>query len=316
MEESYMVATDITGKSCDVDLSGYPGTEGGYFYIYATDGVKTAEAQSPFINKPFTAPVIITEQKEIPKIKITEEIYFPTEIYDAQDGWLSGESVSWILDGGKEVSITHILQSWPYMLEPGLHTFKCVATNSGGLSAEKEFKFEIIDDESDIPNDQFRDDVIFALKGGYKVPVTRIDAPITRAQYSYFTFLLYFWINPDGLAYYDRDAIKDCGDDDYHEFFMDYLGAMKAPDGYFNPNMPVTQREAMMAMYQVYMLATNPGAFLEDLDITEEEVLKTLIEIGVIDTDGENAYQPDEKISKKLALVRIGRFDDWMFVDE
>jgi hypothetical protein len=88
--EYYLLASDIKEKSFNADLEGYPGGAGVYFYIYATDGVRTAEARSPVVNAKYTAPQILTEQKDIPKIKVTEEIYFPTKIYDAQDGWLTG----------------------------------------------------------------------------------------------------------------------------------------------------------------------------------------------------------------------------------
>ena len=315
MDEYFMVASDITGRSYDVDLSDYPGSEGGYFYIYATDGVRTAEKNSPFINMPFKAPVILTEQKEVPKIKITEEIFYPIEIYDSQDGWLYGLEVEWFLDGdmSDSISVTNVFQAWPYQFEPGIHTITCIATNSGGLSVEKDFKFEILNDESDLPNDKFRQDIVYALTNGYMAPVSRIDAPITRGEYADFAFMLYYYINPDGLARYDETAIKDCGSDDYSEFFMDYLGVMKASSGYFNPQNSITQKEAMTIMYQVYMLAVNPGTTLDDLEYTEEELAEFFVSIGVFDEIGENLYSANEKLSKKLALVRSARMDMWTF---
>ena len=314
MEEYFMVATGLTGRSHEVNLSTYPGSEGGYFYIYATDGINTAEKNSPYINKPFIAPVILTEQKEITKVKITEAIYYPVEIYDAQDGWLGGNSVSWILNG-EEVSITHALESWPYMLDPGTYTFTCIATNSAGLSTEKDFRFEILNDESDLPNDEFREDIKYALANNYIVPVSRLDAPITRGELSEFGFMLYYWLaDPDSLAFYDAAAIKDS--EKYGAFFMDYLGVMEAQDGYFYPNNSMTQREAMLVMYQVATIATNPGMTLQDLVYTEEGVLEWFISVGVIDASGENVFQPDEKMSRKLALVRIARLDKMFFPDE
>ena len=318
MEQYFVVATNIQGRSYDVDLSDYPGSEGGYFYIYATDGVKTAEINSPMINMPFKAPTILTEQKEIPKIKITEEIYYPIEIHDAQDGWLSGDDVEWFLDGDMSVSvsITCVLQAWPYQLSPGIHTFTCVATNSGGLSVEKDFKFEIVFDESDIPDDQFKPDIVHALTEGYTASVKRIDAPITRGEFADLAFMLYYYINVGGLPQYDRDAIKDCGSNDYSEFLMDYLGVMKADSGYFNPQNSITQKEALIVLYQVHVLATNPGMILDEINYTEEEVVEFYKGMGIIDDSGENVYNADAKLSKKIAFVRTGRLDKAVFSEE
>jgi len=311
-EEYYLLGSELTGTSLKVNLSDYPGTTGGYFYIYATDGVRTAEKNSPYINLPFKAPVILTEQKGIPKIKITEEIFFPIEIYDAQDGWLSGESVSWMIYG-EEVSITCVLQSWPYMLDPGLHTFTCIATNSAGLKAQKEFTFEIVDDESDIPDDWSRPFIVHALRQGYVVPVARIDSPVTRSEYADLMFMLFYWANPDGLVYYDENLIRDCGPYDYNEFLMVSLGVMEAPGGYFEPAKSLTQREAMKIMYQVSMLATNPGMTVKDIVFDENEAKAFFTEIGVFSESGGNMYQPDERLTKKIALARSGLMDIWVF---
>ena len=318
MKEYFLIKSELTGRSCEVDLSDYPGGERGYFYIYATDGIRTAENKSPFINKPYKAPVIITAQKDTPKIKVTEEIYFPTEIYDAQDGYLSGDSVEWFLDGdmSKSVSITRALQAWPYQLEPGIHTFTCVATNSGGLAAEKDFKFEIVNDESDLPNDWSRSHIVYALTNGYIAPVSRIDAPITRGEFADLAFMLFYYMWPDGLVYYDGDLIKDCGVDDYSEFLMATLGLMDAPDGYFDPHSSVTQGEAMKILYQVYLMSLNNTTDLNAIGFDENEAIKFFTESGVFSESGENGYNPNEKLSKKIALARSGILDDWIFDEE
>ena len=141
--ESYTLAYDIEESFYRVDMTDYPGTNGGFFLIHATDGVRTVEVKSPLINKPFKAPEIITGQSDIPTVKVTEGITFYTRIFDAQDGQMSGSNVSWMLDG-IEVSSTNVLKTQPYQLTPGQYTFICEATNSAGISARKAFTFEII----------------------------------------------------------------------------------------------------------------------------------------------------------------------------
>ena len=312
--EYYLLASDIKEMFFEADLTAYPGRDGAYFYIYVTDGVRTAEAYSPKINVEYSPPQILTEQVEIPKVKITEEIYFPAKIYDAQDGWLSGSSVRWILNG-EEVSITSVLQTWPYQLEPGLHTFTCIATNSAGLSAQKDFTFEIIDDESDLPDDWSRPEIVHALKEGYIVPLDRIEAPVTRGQFADLMFMLYYNMYPDGLPYYNKNLVTDCGDDNYSEFMMAYLGIMEAPGGLFNPSKSLTERDALRIMYQAWMLASNPGMVLRDINYDEKEALDMFTKNGIFD-NSQNIFKPDEKLSKKSALVWVSRMDKWVSPDE
>ena len=140
--ESYILAYDIEEKSFKTDLTDYPGTDRGFFRLYATDGVSTAEAISPLINKQYKAPEIITSQKEIPSVKATEGISLYTRIFDAQDGQMTGDNVRWTLDG-KEVATTNVLRTQPNQFTPGPYTFICTATNSAGLSTQKAFTFRV-----------------------------------------------------------------------------------------------------------------------------------------------------------------------------
>ena len=313
--KTYLLAADIQERSFEVDLTKYPGSENGYFYIYATDGVRTTEAKSASISVRYNAPKFLTEQIEIPKVKVTEEIYYKTKIYDDQDGWLSGSSVSWMLNG-EEVSITSVLQTWPYQLEPGLHTFTCIATNSADLSTQKDFKFEIIDDESDLPDDWSRPEIVYALKKGYIVSISRMEAPITRGQFADLMFMLFYHMNPEGLPYYDKDLVTDSGEDNYSEFMMASLGLMEAPGGIFQPHKSMSQRDAVKILYQTWMLAANPDLEIKDLIYNEDEAVEFLINNEVLNEDGENVFQPEEKMSKKLALVWISRIDRWVFPEE
>jgi len=141
--ESYILAYDTEKNFHETDLTDYPGTNCGYFKLYATDGVRTAEVISPLINKQFKAPEIITSQKEIPVVKAAAGISLYTRIFDAQDGQMKGNNVRWTLEG-EEVASTNVLRTQPNQLAPGTYTFICTATNSAGLSTQKEFTFKVI----------------------------------------------------------------------------------------------------------------------------------------------------------------------------
>ena len=310
-DEFYNIASNITGRSFEVDLSAYPGTDEGYFYIYATDGIRTGENDSPWIRVPYKAPEIITEQRSIPESKITEEILLDTDIYDMQDGWLWGSEVVWTL-GGKEFMSGSTLWVWPYELAPGTHTFTCTATNSAGMSVSKEFTFRIIDDESDLPNDWSRADIINALSNGFVVPLNRIDTQITRGQYASLMTVVYATIavDDDPFPEYVEDVVKDCGQDDYDQFLMVYLGVMDAPGGRFEPSKPLTQAEAALILYCVIGMA-DPD--IVDFDVDLADIVEIFTDNDIIDASGPNAYSASANLTNRLALVRLSRLYGVLF---
>ena len=310
-DEFYNVASNITGRSFEVDLSVYPGTHEGYFYIYATDGVKTSGIDSPWITVPYKAPEIITEQKSIPEVKITEEILLDVDIYDMQDGWLWSDEVVWTLDG-KEFMSGSTLWVWPYEVAPGTHTFTCTATNSEGMSVSKEFTFVILDDESDLPDDWSREDIVNALSNGFVVSLNRIDTQITRGQYAALMSVVYGTVSDEYDPYpdYEENVVTDCGFDDYDQFLMVYLGVMDAPGGRFEPSKPVTQSEAAVILYRVLGMA-DPD--IVDTDAEEADIVEIFIYFEIIDESGPNAYSAAANLTNRLALVRLSRLYEVLF---
>jgi len=307
----FNLGTNITGRSFEADLSSLPGTSEGYFYIYATDGVRTGEAASEWIQVAYKAPMIISSQDHIPEYRITEEITFNVEIYDKQEGWLWDNEVQWYLNG-KEFMSGSLLWVWPYELPPGTHTFTCVATNSAGLTVSEDFSFTIINDESDIPTDWSREDIVNALSNGFVVPINRIDAPITRGQFATLMTTLYGLVSEEESPYpdYIADVVIDSGQDNYDQFFMVHIGVMDAIDGRFEPNRPITQQEAALIMYRVVALA---DPYLLDVNDSEEVILEAFGDNNILDEDGPNSYQESENLSKRLALVRLSRLYDAIF---
>ena len=306
-DEQYNIAANITERSLEVDLSSYPGSEAGFFYIFATDGVRTGETDSPWVKVPYKAPDIITEQAEIPEIKITEEILFEVDVYDMQDGWLWDEDeVVWML-GGREYMTGAFLWVWPYELAPGTHTFSMTATNSAGMAVSREYSFHILDDESDLPDDWSRPDIVAALANGFVLPLNRLDAAITKAQYAGLMTTLYGYMHEgddDPYPDYVEGVVTDCGQDDYDEFMMVYLGLMDAPGGRFEPNKAMSQDEAALIMYRT--MAVADPEFLDDThDLAE--IMELFMDVEVVDKSGPNAYQATKNLSNKLALVRLNR---------
>jgi len=281
-DKYYLLASDIQETSFEADLSSYPGSENSYFHLYATNGVRTAEAKSPPVKVQHKAPEILTAQKMIPVIKVTEEIYFKTEIYDAQDGKLSGDSVIWTLNGEKAAG-TNVLRTKPYQLEPGKHSFICTATNSGGVSAQKEFVFEIIDDESDLPGDWSRPEIVRALKSGYIIPLIRIEAPVPRGQFM-----------------------------DLMSALLKNAGITEAFGEVSEPQKSLTEREALKILYETWALIKNPLRKIADNEYNENGAKELFINSGVFDQK-DNIYEPDEKLSNKSALVWVYRVDKVLY---
>ena len=293
-------------------MSTYPGAEEGYFYIFATDGVRSSGIDSPWVKVPYKAPDIITEQSNIPEYKITDEILLDVDIYDMQDGWLWDSEVVWTLDG-REFMSGSTLWVWSYEIAPGTHTFSCTATNSAGMSVSKNFTFRIIDDESDLPDDWSREFIKDALSNGFITSLSRIDGSITRSQYASLMALLYVYMleYEFDLPDYIENMVTDSGDDDYNEFFMVYLGVMDAPDGRFEPNGALTQQEAATIMYRIYAMAVDPD--FNAADISDSEILEILENAEIFGVSAENAFQANERLTNKLALVRLSLLFDAVF---
>ena len=307
--EYYSVATNVSGRSLDVDLTDFPGSTMGLFDIYVSDGVNTGYNVSPWVKVPYKAPEILTEQEEPQIVKVTEELYFEVDIYDAQDGWLMYEEVEWVIDGDTYYDTGDFVWMWPYMISPGRHTFTCTATNSAGLSATRDFVFEIIDDESDLPDDGSGPMIATALRCGFAVSLNRIDAPVTRSEFAKLMFIMYGFYMTEQLPddFLDGIEIRDCGDDDLYPLMMVALGVMEAPDGLFEPQKSLTEREAMRIMYRVIEFAEAPDLPEEEL-YTEEEYMQRFEELGMFSDEFPDSYQPEEKLTKKMALVRLGKF--------
>lgn len=327
--ESFNIAANITGRSIDVDLSAFPGSNSGYFYIYVTDGVRTSESDSPFVSIPFKSPMILAEPDGIPEFKLTDRIDFDARAYDMQDGWLYGSyfdgsasSVLWTYNG-QEYYHNSELTIFPFELTPGLHTFTCTATNSAGMTARRDYTFRIIDDDSDLPDDWSREDIRTALSWGFILPLDRLDAPVTRGNiaemmtttYGLFSALasgdLDLQSNPypdyeDGLI---TDTISEW--DLWHQFVMVYLGVMEAPDGMFDASGTLTEREAALILYKVTALAIDDPDIL-DADVDESFVSELFDRANVFDRTGPNAFNGPERLTNRLAMVRSVRFITYM----
>jgi len=311
--ELYKVASNVTGRSYDADLSTFPGTNGGYFRIYATDGAVTGEAESVIIRVPYKAPIILNDSNCIGDIKVTDEILIFAEIFDMQDGWLHGDSAYWYIDDDPNACTENfILWVFPYMLLPGDHVFICEATNSAGMVTRKEFPFSVVFDESDLPDDWSHDSVMWALVFGFYQPLDRLDAQISRAEFAVLMYNLYVFLQQENvwLPPYVPGLVTDCGPTDYlhySQFLMVNLGLMKAPDGVFSPGRPLTEREAAIILFR--MIAPYSEDLMAVYD-DEDMIIYYLGQMGILDDAGPNSLKPFDNLTCKLALVRIYRVLD------
>lgn len=308
----YLMAANVTDSSLDLDLTGYPGADEGYFRIRATDGVHTSESLSEFVTVPFKAPEIFTDNAEVPQYAVTQEFRYEIDAYDKQDGWLQDEEIEWILND-EHYAYGAALTVRPYELEPGIHTFTVTAANSAGLSDSKDFSVEILDDESDLPDDWSKDIIKYALKSGCYASQARPEAPVTRADFAQMMTAMYGVVSGPEGAYPDveEDLISDCTGNLYDAGLMVFLGVMEAEDGIFEPQKSMTESEAAIVMYKVARLAAGraqAGAEAGDEEEGDEEIIEKLIELGVFGGDDENELEEDGKLSYKLSLVRCGLF--------
>lgn len=321
------VASNVTGSSTEIDLTTLPGTNSGYFIIYATDGVRTAYAESPRVVVPFKAPMILREQDEIPEYKLTERIDFEAEIYDLQDGWLYGDyfegddsNVLWLYEG-KTYYHSSELSIFPFEFSPGVYTFTVIATNSAGLTTQRDYSFRILADNSDLPLDWSREEVRRALSYGFMLPLDRLDAPVTRGQIAELTTSTYglfsYFVSGTDLTApepinpwpdYREGVITDSTsiNDRWNQFVVVELGLMEAPGGRFNPTGSVTEREAALILYRVAALAIHDEAVISN-NVSDDYIIGWFRGIGLFDTDVPDAYNGAERLTNKLTLVRYVR---------
>ncbi|MCL1896862.1 MAG: hypothetical protein FWG03_10000 [Clostridiales bacterium] len=321
-DEFFKIATGITGRSCVVDLSDCPGSDEGFFRILCTDGVNTSDDRSGSVKVPYVAPIIITDNRETLRFKVTEELFFRVNIYDKQDGsmlgryifdeqtgtWSPDTDVEWFIDGEPFYCYGDVLFGFPYKVPPGLHTFTLVVRNSAGLETSKDFQVEIIDDESDLPDDWSREEIRDALLLGFSVPLDRIDAPINRGLFARFMGYVFTdfssWPggNPDIK---DTDTPQYTGND-YDEAFMVWSGLMDVgDDGSFDAHKSMTERDGALIMFKTLLMANDPSATNDGLD--DEMILQKLFDAGILTLSGPDAFAPDERLSYRLAAVRLDR---------
>jgi len=342
-EEMYLVATDLTGTSYDVNLTDYPGGDHGWFIILATDGGRTGTGKSPKVSVPYKAPDILNVIPEGKQFKVTDPVEIQGKVYDAQDGWIWMGGFEWYVNGRQYQSnyTDFYFYHTPYMLPPGTHTITMKVTNSAGVSSSKDFNIEIIEDESDIPDDWPRNEITLALRMGYYQPLHRLDSPITRIEFARLISGIHplpddlpdDWIipNPDNVLFIITDMgvnIFDMADDVIDMDFMrasvtvsiglmdlknatyEYIEEMDLTviTGEFDPHGTLTEREAMQIMYMnIELTKTQTYTTFEVLD--ESEFIPHLEEWGVLDESGSfNSYNADERMSKGMSMVRIARY--------
>jgi len=337
-DDMYLVATDLTGTSYNADLTDYPGTDGGWFVILATDGGNTGMGTSPKVSVPFKAPDILNYIPDGKQYKVTDEVEILGKVFDAQDGWLWNVGYEWYVDGRKWNSYGNF---WffhhPYMLAPGTHTITMKVTNSAGISSSRDFVIEIIDDESDLPDEWPRNDITLALRLGYYQPLHRLDSSITRLEFAKMMFRFFSPPDPrpDDWSMPTANILVTFTDMSNEPTDMDYgiaasmimMGLMRPKDGTieyieeldyyfmeceFDPHGTITEREAMDTMFMTIELSRTQTVNLEVYE--ESEFIPQLEEYGMLDEPGSfNSYNPDERLSKGLTLVRIARFQKYKY---
>ncbi|HHW49727.1 MAG TPA: hypothetical protein GXX14_14075 [Clostridiaceae bacterium] len=327
------LANNITDTSYEVDFDALPGGKEAKFYLYATDGINTTIIESNSFAVEYKAPEVLTEQSEPQKFRVTDEIYIEVDVYDPQDGYMyepEGQIV-WTDEKGEIVSEDYALLLFPYELAIGEHTFTMTATNSGGKSVSKEYKFIIEDDESALPQswsrEEFKQALMYwlvdpSLMYGYANDASRIDLAATAVN-------LYFMIAEDieeiidNIEFSEESPYSDFEDEDGYAELAVTFGFLTADGDLFEPHKPVTRSE----MVDVYCKVLEKAGFEIDqnarfkkeyADIGElTGVSRTnmayMNSIGAITGYGNDILAPMDFATREQVVVVAKRIVDALF---
>lgn len=327
-EDWICLANNIAEPSYEVDFDTLPGGKEAKFYLYATDGINTSFIQSNSFAVEYKAPEVLTEQSEPQKFKVTDEIYFEVDVYDPQDGYMyepEGQIV-WTDKKGEVVSEDYALLFFPYELSIGEHTFTMTATNSGGKSVSKEYKFIIEDDESALPQswsrEEFKQALMYGLVDpslmyGYTNNASRIDLAATAVN-------LYFQLAEEieDIEFNEEPLFSDFEDEDgYAELAVKY-GFLTADGGLFEPQKPVSRSEVVDTFCKVLEKAgfeidqdakfAKEYADIETLTGVSRTNMAYVNSIGAIVGYGNDILAPMDFATREQLVVVAKRIADAM----
>jgi len=326
-EDWICIAKDISDTSCEVNFDTLPGGKDVVFYLYATDGINTSYVTSESFAVTYKEPEVLTEQSDPMIYKVTDEIYFEVDVYDPQDGYMyepEGQIV-WTDSKGEIVSEDFALLFFPYELSAGEHTFTMTATNSGGKSVSREYKFVIENDESALPQnwsrEEFKEAMILglvdpALMYGYSNSANRIDLAMTAVN-------LYFQIADEEdieIELSEESIFDDFDDEDgYAELAVNY-GFLTAESGRFDPQKPVTRSEVVDTYCRVLVKAgfeIEPNAEFDmeysDIDLltgTSRSNFAYINSLGIIKGYDKNLLAPMDIATREQIVVIAKRIVD------
>ncbi|NSW90687.1 MAG: S-layer homology domain-containing protein [Firmicutes bacterium] len=320
------LAKDITETAFEVDFDTLPGGKEAIFYLYATDGINTAYTESESFSVAYKAPEIMTEQKQPEVFKVTDEIYFEVDVYDPQDGYMyepEGQIV-WKDKKGEVVSEDYALLFYPYELSIGEHTFTMTATNSGGKTVSREYRFLIENDESALPQgwsrEEFKEAMVLGLVDpelmyGYANNASKLDLAMTAVN-------LYLQIADviEEVELSEEAPYADYEDKDgYAEMAVKY-GFLTANDNKFEPQKPVTRSEVVDTFCKVlnlagYRINQNENFIEKYTDIgtltgISRANMACFNALGIIKGSGDNKLAPFDFATREQIVVIAKRVAD------
>lgn len=152
----------------------------------------------------------------------------------------------------------------------------------------------------------------YSYVAGYPTGEFRPDDEITRAEVaSIFEGLLV------GQTFYDKPVIDffDVNEEDWFYrsvTFMTKQGYMSGyPEGYFEPNMPITRAELVTVLTRYQNITEGKGGSIQFSDIEEDhwafKDLQLATELGWLKGYADKSFRPNSSISRAEAITLINR---------
>ena len=132
------IAIDHKTMTLTVDRASLAGSTTAKVKVTATDGTRTASAESAVFTVSQNRPEVFIHSPDSNLISASGALVLDATAYDTEDGLLDSSAVQWSSDSGGNLGTGGFVVVYPEDLEPGPHRLTATATDSSSATGSSE----------------------------------------------------------------------------------------------------------------------------------------------------------------------------------